>query len=134
MTERMSLYDFVCDNFRATEVSPRVAKYWQGAIDPYLSEIPVAEFGKESCRKAYFDITAERLLFRKKLLGSPVDENLVADEHIIMAHPFGEANPTFGELAEPSVRLAAAFVPLTPDDRRAVWTIRFAVYGRIERD
>lgn len=116
MTERMSLYDFVCDNFRATEDSLRVAKYWQGAIDPYLSEIPIVEFGKESYRKAYFDITAERLLFRKKLLGLPVDENLVADEHIATAHPFGEANPTFGELTEPSVRLAAAFVPLTPDE------------------
>jgi hypothetical protein len=103
-------------NPRTTEGSNVVAKKWGATVDPYLAEIPDVEFGNEQCRELYFNITAERLLFRKKLLGLPVDEDLVADANIAAAHPFGEANPTFGELAVPSVRLVAAFVPLTPDE------------------
>ncbi|MBQ3315839.1 MAG: hypothetical protein IJG70_07825 [Kiritimatiellae bacterium] len=114
---RTSLYVDIGPNPRTTEGSNVVAKKWGATVDPYLAEIPDVESGNEQCRELYFNITAERLLFRKKLLGLPVDEDLVADANIAAAHPFGEANPTFGELAVPSVRLAAAFVPLTPDEK-----------------
>lgn len=114
---RTSLYVDIGHTPRTTEGSNLVAKKWGATVDPYLAEIPDVESGNEQCRELYFNITAERLLFRKKLLGLPVDEDLVADANIAAAHPFGEANPTFGELAVPSVRLAAAFVPLTPDEK-----------------
>ena len=113
---KKSLYKELKYNPRASEDSSIVASAWGATVDPYLPEIPDVESGDEQCRELYFSITAERLLFRKKLLGLLVDENLVANEHITTAHPFGEANPTFSELAAPSVRLAAAFVPLAPDE------------------
>ena len=113
---KKSLYKELKRIPRVSEDSSIVASVWGATADSYLPEIPDVEPENVQCRESYFNITAERLLFRKKLLGLPVDENLVADEHISTAHPFGEANPTFGELAEPSVRLAAAFVPLTPDE------------------
>ncbi len=114
---KKSLYKELKRIPRVSEDSSIVASAWGTTADPYLPEIPDVESGNEQCRESYFDITAERLLFRKKLLGLPVDENLVADASIAAAHPFGEANPTFGELAVPSVRLAVAFVPLTPDEK-----------------
>ena len=113
---KKSLYKELKRIPRDSEDSSIVASAWGATVDPYLPEIPDVESGNEQCRELYFSITAERLLFRKKLLGLPVDENLVANEHITTAHPFGVANPTFSELAAPSVRLAAAFVPLTPDE------------------
>lgn len=114
--KRKSLYGDICQNPRTTEGSNVVARKWSATVDPYLSEIPDIESGNEQYRELYFNITAERLLFRKKLLDLSVDVNLVADSSIAAAHPFGEANPTFRELVVPSVRLAAAFVPLTPDE------------------
>ncbi len=114
---KKSLYKELKRIPRVSEDSSIVASAWVATVDPYLPEIPDVESGNEQCRELYFNITAERLLFRKKLLGLPVDENLVADASIAAAHPFGEAGPTFGELAVSSVRLAAAFVPLTPDER-----------------
>lgn len=114
---KKSLYKELKRISRASEDSSIVVSAWGAKVDPYLAEIPDVESGNEQCRELYFNITAERLLFRKKLLGLPVDEDLVADANIAAAHPFGEANPTFGELAVPSVRLAAAFVPLTPDEK-----------------
>ena len=130
---KKSLYKELKRNLRVSEDSGIVVSAWGATADPYLPEIPDVESGTEQCRESYFNITAERLLFRKKLLGLPVDENLVADEHLITAHPFGEANPTFGELAEPSVRLAAAFVPLTSDEndvtRRPVMARLYCVAG-----
>ena len=113
---KKSLYKELKRIPRVSEDSSIVASAWVATGDPYLPEIPDVESGNEQCRELYFNITAERLLFRKKLLGLSVDENLVADANILTAHPFGEAGPTFGELAAPSVRLAAAFVPLTPDE------------------
>lgn len=114
--KRTSLYGDIPLNPRTTEESKIVASKWGATVDPYLPEIPNVESENEQCRESYFNITAERILFRKKLLGLPVDENLVTDANIAAAHPFGEARPTFGELAVPSVRLAAAFVPLTSDE------------------
>ena len=114
---KKSLYKELKRIPRVSEDSSIVASAWVATVDPYLPEIPDVESGNEQCRELYFNITAERLLFRKKLLGLPVDENLVADASIAAAHPFGEAGPTFGELAVSSVRLAAAFVPFTPDER-----------------
>ena len=113
---KKSLYKELKRNPRVSEDSSIAASAWGATVDPYLPEIPDVESVNEQCREMYLSITAERLLFRKKLLGLPVDENLIADTNIATAHPFGEANPTFSELAAPSVRLAAAFVPLTPDE------------------
>ena len=113
---KKSLYKELKRFSRGSEDSSIVASAWGVTDDPYLPEIPGIESGNAQCRESYFSITAERLLFRMKLLGLSVDENLAADANIVAAHPFGEANPTFGELLTPSVRLAAAFVPLTPDE------------------
>lgn len=111
-----SLYTNVCRNPLVSEDSRIVASKWFSPVDPYLPEIPLAIPDNEQFRTAYLNITAERLLFRKKILCLPIDEGLSADPNILMARPFGDENPTFGDLIAPTIRLAASFVPLAPDD------------------
>lgn len=130
-----SLYTDVKLNPRKTEDSRIVIGKWTQAVDPYLPEIPNVEPDNEEKRKVYLDITAERLLFRKKLLGLAVDEGLTSDEHVLTAHPFGDNNPTFKDLFAPAVRIAAALIPLTPEEdktKRPVMARLYCVSGLTE--
>lgn len=106
--EKLSLCRDLMRNPRDSEDSRIVASKWGNATDPYLSEIPAAS------NTQYFNLTAERLLYRSKLLSLPVDQALAECEAIQSARPFGELGPNFPILRDASVRMAMAFVPLTP--------------------
>ncbi len=106
--ERISLFHDLTRNLRESEDSRIVASKWGNATDPYLSEIP------DASNTQYFNLTAERLLYRNKLLSLPIDQALAECEAIQSARPFGERGPNFDMLRDASVRMAMAFVPLTP--------------------
>ena len=111
-----SLYNDIRLNPRSTEDSRVVASKWSLQIDPYLPELPDAETNIEDAWKDYLNITAERLIFRMRLLNLPVDDSLASSEAIMSARPFGDDGPTFNELILTSTQIAAAFIPLMPED------------------
>ena len=106
--EKLSLCRDLMRNPRDSEDSRIVASKWGNATDAYLPEIP------DASNTQYFNLTAERLLYRDKLLSLPIDKSLAECEAIQSARPFGPSSPNFAMLRVSSVRLAMAFVPLTP--------------------
>ena len=102
----------LCDELkripRISEDSSIVASTWGAALDVYLPEIP------DASNTQYFNLTAERLLYRDKLFSLPIDKSLAKCEAIQSARPFGPSGPNFAMLRDASVRMAMAFVPLTP--------------------
>ncbi len=111
-----SLYNYIQVNPRSTEDSRVVASKWSLQVDPYLPELPDAGTNVEAGWRDYLNITAERLIFRMRLLNLPVDDSLASSEAIMSARPFGDDGPTFNELILTSTQIAAAFIPLTPED------------------
>ena len=101
-------------NPRDTEDSRIVASRGNGHADPYISGIPDAQAGDENELEAFFAITAERLLYRGKVLGFPIDDILARSDGVQSARPFGSQGPTYAELSAPNVSIAVASVPLTP--------------------
>ena len=120
-------------NPRDTEDSRIVASRWNGHADPYISGILDAQARDENELNAFFAITAERLLYRGKVLGFPIDENLALNASVQAARPFGSQGPTYAELSAQNVLIAAAFVPLTPgannDDSVPVLARLYCVTG-----
>jgi len=106
--EKLSLCRDLMRNPRDSEDSRIVASKWGNATDAYLPEIP------DASNTQYFNLTAERLLYRDKLLSLPIDKSLAECEAIQSARPFGPSSPNFAMLRDASVRLAMSFVPLTP--------------------
>ena len=107
----MEKFSLCCDlshNPRESEGSRIVASKWGNTTDAYLSEIP------DASNTQYFNLTAERLLYRNKLLSLPIDQALVECEAMQSARPFGPCGPDFAMFLDASVRLAMSFVPLTP--------------------
>ena len=96
------------------ESSDQTVTVWSQPEDPYEFE----QIGPEVNTKArlqYFAMTGERVLFRLKVLGLPVDDRFLKDSEVLSAHPFTDADCTVAELIVPSVQIAMAYVPLTPD-------------------
>lgn len=110
----MELYKTFEQNIKTTEDSRVVVSKWCLPKDPYLPTIPPASAETERERAAYFAITAERILWRKKILGITVDAALAGNPDILNSRPFGDNTPTLKELIAQNVAIAAALVPLTP--------------------
>ena len=110
----MELYKTFEQNIKTTEDSRVVVSKWCLPKDPYLPTIPLASAETERERAAYFAIAAERILWRKKILGIAVDAALADNPDILNSRPFGDNTPTLEELLAPKVAIAAALVPLTP--------------------
>lgn len=113
--EQTSLYRDLLRNPRSSEDSRIVVSSWGAPTDRYASEPPAASDENDKVRAAYLALSAERLLYRGKVLALPVDEDLALDEAMQGAHPFGRNGPDFATLSTPSVSLAMALVPLTPE-------------------
>ncbi len=112
-------------NPRESEDSRIVASKWGNPMDTYLPEIP------DASNAQYFNLTAERLIYRSKLLSLPIDQTLAECEAIQSARPFGSRGPSFAMLCDASVRMAMAFVPLTPTggDGKAVMARLYCASG-----
>lgn len=106
--EKSSLYRDLVRNPRESEDSRIVAAKWGATVDAYLPEIP------DASSLQYFNLSAERLLYRSKILSLTIDQELAESEALQTARPFGKGGPTFAMLRDSSVRMAMAFVPLTP--------------------
>lgn len=106
--EKFSLYRDLVRNPRESDDSRIVAAKWGATVDAYLPEIP------DASSLQYFNLSAERLLFRSKILSLTIDQELAESESLQTARPFGKGGPTFAMLRDLSVRMAMAFVPLTP--------------------
>ncbi len=86
--------------------SVKVVRYWNLADDVYeLEEDPAAE----QC-ESYRTITAERILYRRKIRNLPVREAFSAHQ-IILDQPLVPDGPTLRELLDPEVHVAMTFVP-----------------------
>lgn len=128
--EKLSLCRDLMRNPRDSEDSRIVASKWGNAMDAYLPEIP------DASNTQYFNLTAERLLYRDKLLSLPIDKSLAECEAIQSARPFGPSSPNFAMLRVSSVRLAMAFVPLTPTggNGKAILARFYCVAGLPEKN
>ncbi len=113
MTCKDLFYDIKI-NRRETEDSRRVVTQWNIKNDPYLPTIPDKFVDEPDVVDAYYAITAERLLYRGKVLGKQIDEKLDQSQGVRNARPFGPQGPTYAELSAPKARIAAALVPLIP--------------------
>jgi hypothetical protein len=112
--KRLYAYDLL-RNPRSSEDSRIVVAYWGTPEDGYDLEQPQLTDGNAVARADYYALSAERLLYRGKVLGLPIDDAFATNETLQRAHPFGQGGPGFSELNNPAVSLAMAFVPLTPE-------------------
>ena len=128
--ERISLCRDLVRNPRDCEDSRIVVSKWGSATDAFLPEITPASNAQ------YFNLTAERLLYRDKLLLLSIDQALAECETIQSARPFGPSGPNFAKLRDASVRMAMAFVPLTPagGNGKAVLARLYCVAGLPEKN
>lgn len=100
--------DDLKDDPRTSERSGEVVRSWMDSEVHYKQELPPRE-----CVN-YYNIVAERLLFRRCILGwdEGADFAIGGD-----ARPFGADGPKLEELQKAGVFICMAFIPLTPDDR-----------------
>ena len=105
--EKMNLCRDLARNLRESEDSRIVVSKWGSTTDVYLPEIP------DASNTQYFNLAAERLLYRNKILSLTIDQTLSESDALQLAYPFGVNGPTFSALCNASVRMAMAFVPLT---------------------
>ena len=112
--KQTSLYDHLLRYPRSSEESQTVISSWGAPIDCYLTTT-VHTTEKSKAVADYYALSAERLLYRSKVLSLPIDEGFAASNAMQCAHPFGQNGPDFASLYAPSVSIAMAFVPLTPE-------------------
>ena len=113
--EQTSLYRHLLRYPRSSEGSRFVVPCWGMPVDCHIPELPVASVENAKVCADYYALSAERLLYRGKVLGLSVDDSLASSEAVQSAHPFGQDCPDFATLSAPSVSLAMALVPLTPE-------------------
>lgn len=103
----MKLYEDDIANNGGPYESVKVIRLWNRADDVYeLEEDPAAE-GCES----YRIITAERILYRRRIKDLPVQEAFL-ERQAILDQPLVSGGPTLSELLSPEVHVAMTFVPL----------------------
>ena len=87
--------------------SVKVVRYWNLANDVYeVEENPIAE----QC-ELYRTITAERILYRRRIKDLPVQEAFLGRQTILNQSLVSDG-PTLRELISPDIHVAMTFVPL----------------------
>lgn len=126
-----SLYENLKRRPRETEDSRVVASTWGNAQDAFIAESPNPVPGNEQVRTAYFKLTAERFIYRSKILGLPMNNELSQNKELRSSHPFGINGPTYESLCASNVSIAMAFVPLTGSygDDRTIMARLYCVGG-----
>lgn len=103
----MKLFEDDIANNGGPYESVKVIRFWNRADDVYeLEEDPAAE-GCES----YRIITAERILYRRRIKDLPVKEAFL-ERQVLLDQPLVPDGPTLRELLSPEVHVAMTFVPL----------------------
>ena len=104
--------DDLRENPRQTESSVVVLPVWTREQDAYVPVFPVKGSPPEVARQ-FASITAERIFFRRKILGYYDAENDFVGNRIIReARPFGENGPTLAILLDVGTTAAMTYVPL----------------------
>lgn len=104
--------DDLRENPRQTESSVVVLPVWTREQDAYVPVFPVKGSPPEVARQ-FASITAERIFFRRKILGYYDAENDFVGNRIIReARPFGENGPTLAMLLDVGTTAAMTYVPL----------------------
>lgn len=101
--------DDLRDDFRLSERSAKVVRYWGSPQESYEHETGDAK----EC-DAYLKLTAERVMFRVKVLGLPVPDAFLTDRELLDVSFIDGRTPKLSEILDPQVRIAMAYVPLTP--------------------
>ena len=114
----MKEYDLYNDdllfNPRQTESSSIVLTNWIKDEDSYVPVFPPSDAVQESARQ-FYSITAERIFFRRKILGLyDAEGDFIRKRLVGNAHPFGESGPTLSALLDAGVNAAMTYVPLAP--------------------
>ena len=104
--------DDLRENPRQTESSVVVLPVWTREQDAYVPVFPAKGSPPEVVRQ-FASITAERIFFRRKILGYYDAENDFVGHRIIRdARPFGENGPTLAMLLDVGTTAAMTYVPL----------------------
>lgn len=101
--------DDLRDDFRLSERSAKVVRYWGSPQESYEHESGIAK----EC-DAYLKLTAERVMFRVKVLGLSEPDAFLTDRELLDVSFIDGRTPKLSELLAPQVRIAMAYVPLTP--------------------
>ena len=101
--------DDLRDDFRLSERSAKVVRYWGSPQESYEHESGIAK----EC-DAYLKLTAERVMFRVKVLGLSEPDAFLTDRELLDVSFIDDRTPKLSELLASQVRIAMAYVPLTP--------------------
>ena len=101
--------DDLRDDFRLSERSAKAVRYWGSPQESYEHESGVAK----EC-DAYLKLTAERVMFRVKVLGLSEPDAFLTDQELLDVSFIDGRTPKLLELLDPQVRIAMAYVPLSP--------------------
>ena len=115
----MKEYDLYNDdllfNPRQTESSSIVLTNWIKDEDSYAPVFPPSDEKMQEAARQFYSITAERIFFRRKILGLyDAEEDFIGKRLVRNAHPFGESGPTLSALLDAGVNAAMTYVPLAP--------------------
>ena len=103
----MKLFEDYIADYGGLYESQKVIRFWNREDDIYeLEEDPAAE----RC-ESYRIITAERILYRRRIKGLPVHESFV-ERQALLDQSLVPGGPTLRELLSPEVHVAMTFVPL----------------------
>ena len=118
------------ERLRNSEQSERVVHYWNALQDAYEPEFEAAT----NCAE-YFCLTAERILYRTKVLGR--DKSAAYEKNArLMSTSFIEGRtPPLAEFLHPNVRVGMSLIPLTPQGSagRPVLARLYCVSGLTQR-
>ena len=97
------------DRRRKSEQSDRVVRFWAAPRDFYEPEFDTAA----GC-DAYFRLTAERMLYRSKIIGLSLDPVYLGNERLMATSFIEGKTPALSELLNSDVCVGMVYVPLTP--------------------
>ena len=116
--ETFKLYQDLEDTPRryGEETSDFVVEYWTCREDRFpLEDVP--DDAPVERREHYWRMTAERILLRRKVLDLPVVPAETLDrEDLLGARPFADSDRPLKDFLRGDVKVAMAYVPLTPLD------------------
>lgn len=115
----MKEYDLYNDdllfNPRQAESSSIVLTNWIKDEDSYAPVFPPLDEKMQVAARQFYSITAERIFFRRKILGLyDAEDDFIGKRLVRNAQPFGESGPTLSALLDASVNVAMTYVPLAP--------------------
>lgn len=115
---------------RREEVTRKVVADWMGHEDVFETEFPSPD-ENGNAYEAYWNITAERVLLRRLVLGHQVSQKLLDAEELRNAHPFGPEAPAFSAFCRNGITMAMVCLPLAKphDPKKAAMARLYCVKG-----